>query len=310
MTRYRAYGLTLACEGDLPFAADCSGAAADATIVDSLGQAAGTPSGMTWRELAREGEDWSLRYTDAEGSWLHFDHDVGAKTLTLAGSCGWSDAAPILSGAACAVLLSSAGRPLLHGAAVAFGGGAIGILGDSGHGKSTLAAALLGAGGRLLSEDLLAFTRRGADFEVEPGYCGISLLADSCEALGLNSGEGALRARNGTAKSWIDTACSADPVAIRRLYILAAPDPAAGAGAIRRLSRTAAAPALVRQLYGADWIRPISRTDLAFCASLAARVPVYALTRPATLDGVPACAAKLLADLRQDEGSQGVEGLD
>jgi hypothetical protein len=68
MKRYRAYGLTLACGGDLPFAAACSGAEADATIVDALGQAAGTPSGETRRELVRTGEDWSLRYTDAEGA--------------------------------------------------------------------------------------------------------------------------------------------------------------------------------------------------------------------------------------------------
>jgi hypothetical protein len=294
MNRYRAYGLTFACARELPFAAAPAGAAADVTILDTLGQAAGTPSGEMRRELLREGEGWSLRYTNPEGGWLHFDHDVGAKTLTLAGSVGWSDAVPVLSGVACAVLLSSKGISLLHGAAVALNGGAIGILGESGRGKSTLAAALLGAGGRLLSEDLLAFTRRGADFEVEPGYARISLLPDSCEALGFGGGA-ARPAREGTAKSWIDAASFAEPAAIRRLYILAPPDPAAPAGATRRLSRSAAAPALVRQLYGADWIRPISRADLVFCASLAAQVPVLALTRAATLDRVAACAAMLLA---------------
>lgn len=294
MNRYRAYGLTLACARALPFAAARPGAAADVTIVDSLGQAAGTPCGEMRRDLLREGEGWSLRYTNPEGGWLHFDHDPRARTLTLAGSVGWTEAVPVLSGIACAVLLSSAGTPLLHGAAVAFGGGTIGILGESGQGKSTLAAALLGAGGRLLSEDLLAVTRRGSDFDVEPGYARISLLSDSCAALGLGE---VLPARKGTAKSWIDAESSAEPVPIRRLYILAPPDPAASAGAIRRLSRSAAAPALVRQLYGGDWIRPISRSDLAFCASLASQVPVFALNRAATLDRVGDCAAMLLADL-------------
>jgi hypothetical protein len=295
MKCYRAYGLTLACERELPFAAAGDGAAADVTIVDALGQAARTPSGELRRELLRDGDEWSLRYTNPEGGWLHLDHDSRARTLTVAGSVGWSDAATVLSGVACAVLLSSAGEPLLHGAAVAHGGGAVGILGESGRGKSTLAAALLAAGGRLLSEDLLAF-RRGADFEVEPGYARLSLLPDSFEALGFAAGT-ALGAREGTAKSWIDVASPDGPVPIRRLYILAPPDPAARGGATRRLSRSAAAPALVRQLYGADWIRPISRDDLAFCASLASRVPVFALTRAATLDGVGACAAMLLADV-------------
>jgi hypothetical protein len=295
MKRYRAYGLTFACASELPFAAAPTGAPADVTIVEALGQAAETPSGPLRRELVREGEGWSLRYTSPEGGWLHFDHDARSKSLTVAGSVGWSDAVPVLSGVACAVLLSSAGMPLLHGAAVALDGGAIGILGESGQGKSTLAAALLGAGGRLLSEDLLAFTRRGEELEVEPGYGRISLLPDSCEALGFGGG-GALQARAGTAKSWIDAASSAGPVAIRRLYILAPPDPAERAGARRRLSRAAAAPALVRQLYGADWIRPITRSDLAFCASLASRVPIFALTRAATLDRVDDCAAMLFAD--------------
>lgn len=295
MRRFRAYGLTLACERDLPFAAAPADGAADVTVVDALGQAAGPPCGEIRRELVREGARWSLRFTNPEGGWLHFNHDAGAKRLTVAGSVDWNVAVPVLSGVACAVLLASAGRPLLHGAAVASDGVAIGILGESGQGKSTLAAALLGAGGRLLSEDLLAFSIRGPDFEVEPGYARISLLPDSCEALGL--GASPAEARAGTPKSWIDTAPSAEPVAVGRVYILAPPDPAAPAGAARRLSRSAAAPALVRQLYGADWIRPISREDLAFCASMAASVPVFALSRAATLDRVDACAAMLLADV-------------
>lgn len=296
MNLYRAYGLTLGCERELPFAAAPDGAEADVTIVEALGRPAGAPSGGIRRELLRDGEAWSLRYTNAEGGWLHFDHDPGARTLTLAGSIGWSESVPVLSGVACAVLLASMGRPLLHGAAVANGGGAIAILGDSGQGKSTLAAALVAAGGRLLSEDLLAFTPRGEDFEVEPGYARISLLADSFEALGFGGGR-ATQEREGTAKSWIDAEPPAGPAPIRRVYILAPPDPAAAAGAARRLSRSAAGPALVHQLYGADWIRPVSRSDLAFCASLASRVPVFALTRAATLESVPACAAMLLADV-------------
>ena len=303
MKRYRAYGLTLACERELPFAPAHAGASADVTILDSLGQASGPPSGETRRELLRDGEGWSLRYTNPEGGWLNFDHDAGARTLTVAGSVAWSDAVPVLSGVACAVLLSSSGAPLLHGAAVAHGGEAIAILGDSGQGKSTLAAALLGAGGRLLSEDLLAFTRAGAEFEVEPGYARISLLPDSLEALA-PGGRTARQAREGTEKSWIDAASSDGPVPIRRLYILAPADPAARDGDSRRLPRSAAAPALVRQLYGSDWIRPIARSDLAFCASLAAQVPVFVLTRAATLERVPACAAMLLADLRRGDGAR------
>ena len=61
----------------------------------------------------------------------------------------------------------------------------------------------------------------------------------------------------------------------------------------RRPSRSAAAPALVRHLYGAPWIRPVRETDLAFCGSLAAEVPVFTLSRPASLARADACATML-----------------
>jgi hypothetical protein len=295
MKLYRAYGLILACERELPFAAADQAAETDVTVLDALGQAPAAPSPELYRELRRNGDSgWSLRYRNSEGGWLHFDHDAGAKILTVAGSLCWSDAVPVLAGVACAVLLSSAGTPILHGAGVALEGGAVGILGDSGQGKSTLAGALLKAGGLLLSEDLLAFTRRGSDFAVEPGYARISLLPDARHALGFEGVEGsAVQRRNGTAKCWIGAAAAAEPVAIRHIYILAPPDPAAPDGRAERLSRSAAAPALVRHLYGAPWIRPVRETDLAFCGSLAAEVPVFTLSRPASLGRAEACATML-----------------
>lgn len=296
MSLYRAYGLVLACERALPFAAAAAGAAADVRILDRLGQALRAPTDRVRRELLRDGGGWSLRYSNSEGGWLHFDHDAEAKTLAVAGSASWKEAVPVLAGVACAVLLSSAGTPLLHGAALAFDGGAVVILGDSGQGKSTLAAALLRAGGRMLSEDLLVVTRRGSAFEVEPGYSRISLLPDSYAALGLSGGGGeAPEPRSGTGKSWIEAAASAEPAAIRRLYILAAPDPAAPDGRAELLSRSAAAPALVRQLYGVPWIRPAGEADLALCGWLAARVPVFTLSRSATLSRLDACAAMVRA---------------
>lgn len=294
MSRYRAYGLILACERELPFASADPGAAADVTILDGLGQAPVEPSKEAYRELRRNGEGWSLRYRDSEGGWLDFDYDSAAKTLSVAGSGSWSDAVPVLAGIACAVLLSSAGRPLLHGAGVAFEGGAIVLLGDSGQGKSTLAGALLKAGGRLLSEDLLAFTRLGEELAVEPGYDRISLLPDACDALGFAAADDlSVQPRAGTGKCWIGAAAASGPVAIRRLYILAPPDPAAPDGRAERLSRSAAAAALVRHLYGASWIRPVLETDLAFCGSLAAEVPVYALSRSESLGRAQACATML-----------------
>lgn len=294
MPLYRAYGLVLDCARPLPLApapTPAPGAERKVAIVIALGRPATDPVTRLRRELHRDGDDWNLQFRDPAGAWLDYVYAAAERTLTVAGSVAWEEAIPPLLGVVCAVLLSSVGTPLLHGAAIAFDGEAIGILGESGQGKSTLAAALLKSGGRLLSEDLLVLLPCGEEFEVEPGYARISLLLDSYEALGY--GGEAPRPRSGTGKCWIDAAASDEPVAIRRLYILAPPDPAAPDGRAERLSRSAAAPALVRHLYGAPWIRPVRETDLAFCGSLAAKVPVFTLSRPASLDRAQACATML-----------------
>lgn len=296
MNIYRAYGLTLACDRELPFTA-CEAGTPDVTILVDLGHPLGPSRPGLHRELRRQDRDWSLRYRNAEGGWLHFSHDTDDKTLTVAGSVPWKAAVQVLVGVACAVLLSSAGTPLLHGAGVAVGDEAIAILGPSGAGKSTLAAALLKAGGRLLSEDLLALEETNQGFRVHPGHSGISLLPDAFEGLGFASGIGsAAGVRSGTGKSWTDTrgaAATAEPVALRAVYVLEGPNPGFPAGRAERLSRTAASPVLFQHLYGAEWIRSPERADLAFCASLAAKVPIFSLSRAMSLDDLKACAAIL-----------------
>jgi hypothetical protein len=294
MPLYRAYGLVLACERELPLAPAETRAPVDVRIAEALGAARQEPRPGRERELRRDGADWSLRYRDPTGDWVDYEFTAAGGSLTVAGSATWEDAVPPLLGVVCAVLLSSMGRPLLHGAAVAWEDGAIGVLGDSGRGKSTLAAGLLMTGGRLLSEDVLAFKRSGAAFEVEPGYARISLLPDAREALGFEMAEG-IAPRRGTAKHWIEAPASTRAVELRRLYLLEPPDPAAPEGRATPASRLAAGPALVRQLYGAPWIRPASAADLSFCVALAAAVPVFTLSRPASLDAVAAFAAMVRA---------------
>jgi hypothetical protein len=292
MKAYRAYGLTFACERELPFAAADPAAPPDVTVVERLGQAPRAPCAQARRELVRRDEGWTLLYANPEGGWLSFDHDSAASTLTVSGSVRWSEAVPVLAGVACAVLLSSAGTPLLHGAALAFAGQAIAVLGDSGRGKSTLAAALVREGGALLSEDLLVIARDGGRPCVEPGHSRLSLLADSGDALGFSSSDG----RAGTSKTWAQA--SPEParpgaVPLRAVYILAPPDPSAPAGRAERLRAGAGAPALVRHLYGTSWIRAAEPADLAFCAALAAQVPVFSLSRAVSLERVREGAAML-----------------
>jgi hypothetical protein len=57
----------------------------------------------------------------------------------------------------------------LHATAVATGHGTIGLIGESGYGKSTLGAILLHSGGRLLTDDMLILVAEGGTYRAQPG---------------------------------------------------------------------------------------------------------------------------------------------
>ncbi len=67
------------------------------------------------------------------------------------------------------------GHETIHAASVVLDGYAIGILGDSARGKSTLAASFLQAGATLLSDDFLVLGREADQYVVYPGFPRIKL---------------------------------------------------------------------------------------------------------------------------------------
>ncbi|NTU85424.1 MAG: hypothetical protein HGA45_39735, partial [Chloroflexales bacterium] len=60
----------------------------------------------------------------------------------------------LILGPALTILLQQRGHMVLHGSVVEFGGGAVAFLGDSGAGKSSLAAALGALGRQVVADDL------------------------------------------------------------------------------------------------------------------------------------------------------------
>jgi hypothetical protein len=79
--------------------------------------------------------------------------------------------------------LTKQGHETLHATVVVIGGRAVGFLGESGMGKSTLAAALLACGARLLTDDLLRLEPRGSGYVGFPGPPRIKLLPHIAEEL-------------------------------------------------------------------------------------------------------------------------------
>ncbi len=75
------------------------------------------------------------------------------------------------------------GDLVLHGASVASPNGAWLLLGRSGRGKSTLAAALARSGFSLLGDDIVVMREIGSNWHVVPGYPSLRLWPDSAAAL-------------------------------------------------------------------------------------------------------------------------------
>ena len=89
--------------------------------------------------------------------------------------CGWLGAGSVealqvyLLGHALSFALVKQGYEPLHSTAVVIDGQAISFLGDSGFGKSTLAAAFLADGHRLLTDDLLLLRKTIDGYDGQPG---------------------------------------------------------------------------------------------------------------------------------------------
>ena len=74
-----------------------------------------------------------------------------------------------LIGNVIACVLTLTGEPVLHASAVQIGDSALAFLGESGMGKSTLAALLCADGARLITDDLLRLLPDGLDFRCFAG---------------------------------------------------------------------------------------------------------------------------------------------
>lgn len=89
---------------------------------------------------------------------------------------------PYLLGRVLGLWLEMQGIPLLHGAALKINGQAIGLLGQSGMGKSTLSAAMVRDGFELLSDDLILLTPQDEKWPIEPGIQQLRIWPDSGKA--------------------------------------------------------------------------------------------------------------------------------
>lgn len=193
-----------------------------------------------------------------------------------------------LIGPALAVLLRQRGCLILHASAVVIGPIAVAFLGDSGWGKSTLAASLHGRGHRLLADDAVVVRVDGGRPAVLPGVPRISLWPESAAALAGDAERlPRLHPRFEKRTLLAGDGLPTSPVPLERIYVLAE----GGAHAVEPLTPRQALLELIGHTYGALPLRSIDpAAQFRRCAAVAAAVPVFRLRIRRSLAALPQLA--------------------
>jgi hypothetical protein len=128
-----------------------------------------------------EGDYFHLQYDD--GIEFVCDHAATKVWGTWPNNLGLSDAALYLLGPIMGFLLRLRGITCLHASCIAVGERALALVGSSGAGKSTTAAALTAMGYLCLSDDVLPLLEEQQAVYAIPGYPRLRLWSDAVEAL-------------------------------------------------------------------------------------------------------------------------------
>jgi hypothetical protein len=235
-----------------------------------------------------------LRF-DAIGEF-RFDQRVRRLSVSLAPAADPALIPLLLTSSVPAFLLSLDGESILHASAVESGRGAIGFLGASGMGKSTLAALCCTSGARLITDDLLRVEAAGHAFSCVRGPSEIRL-RETAETLAAAFPPAAVRRTADSRLGLRVEPSTCDKVPLRLLVI---PQPRRDCDAIcvERITAVDALYALVRYARVAGWRAPdLIGRQFVRLGRIAASVPMYTAAVPWGPPFPPALGSALLDSL-------------
>lgn len=312
-SRHFVYGLALRSEWQLPCPPDTSAfpplaeselrRAAPADFARYAARLALRPNGGGWfcRLRLEDGADY-LRWREL------FEFHVSADGRRITGrpheGASTESFTTYLLGQVLALALVKQGLEPLHAAVVAVDGRAVGFVARSGLGKSSLAAAFLAGGHRLLTDDILVAAPDGKGEMVHPGPPRIKLYPESARMLFEEPLLGSPMVP-GIAKRVLPldpSRLQATPLRLAALYALNEPEEIADGSEVRIRPLSAreaflrlAQNTLIAQDIGPDRLK----RQFEFAHRLATAVPVRELAYPRRLDCLPAVRDAVLADLRR-----------
>ncbi|MCM3901867.1 MAG: hypothetical protein ND866_09190, partial [Pyrinomonadaceae bacterium] len=192
-----------------------------------------------------------------------------------------------LVGVVMAFVLYQRGILVLHAATISLGGGAVAFLGESGFGKSTMAAALYKRGYNLFTDDVLPVDPDSDIAMVTSGFPQFKLHPEAAAALDydpnslheLHSSQEKLGCR-------VDNGFESGRLPLSCIYVLAR-----GEGLkIERLQLSQGVIELVRHSYPTRAQHCGGAAHFQQCAKIANQVPMYRLVRPKELSLLPQIA--------------------
>jgi hypothetical protein len=195
-------------------------------------------------------------------------------------------------------LLHQRGWLTLHASAVSVDGRAVAFMADRGWGKSTMAAAMVARGHRLVADDVTAIKTDANGAFVNPGHPVLKLWPDAAASVNENpailpeiapgSYKRNLRARR---------AFSAAPLPLGCIYVLDHGDDLA----IEPYRPQRALTELIRNTYGRRLLEEVRPAEhLQQCADVVNSVPVQRLRRPFSLEALSDVVLLVEEDLSDD----------
>jgi hypothetical protein len=249
-----------------------------------------------------------------QGYLLTCSNEASRVDFVLSSDCRRIDCYPLTSesrrnvemwlfGLVLAFVLQMRGVFSLHASAVVVDGGAISFLGKNGYGKSTLAYFFLQKGHPVITDDLLAFDRKGGAFHALPACPSMNLWDTTLSQLGGdggNSGHETIRTVKGrhSLASLDGVFCDSD-IPLKCIYLLS-PHRDKGDSAVRILpvARSKAFFELIGFTRANTMIELGGQKELFLTyASLVSEVPVRRLEYPSGFDFLPTIYDAVLRDM-------------
>lgn len=173
--RYTSFGVSFGSDVPLSLPPANDGDLLRFRLCESQGDWPASNAGLVLQE---DGDEWTLLRVYQSGfvemewkDWLRFWIDPTGETVSYRVKEERYPTAfeAYVANFAMSACLMLQGEEMLHSTVISFRGSVVGFLGDSGAGKSTFTAYLLGLGADLVTDDMLRLTEAGSEMYAEPG---------------------------------------------------------------------------------------------------------------------------------------------